>query len=234
MPALTYDQLRVLNSYSIFTEEPDNPLFTLANVHKDFYLTDFRNLLMGVTQATTEAAAVSHFGRRYGMFMAMQFYMLAMYDEIWDGKLQDIRYSIVREFELNTLGTFITPSDFRYVEDDEREYVISKLLYQCHEVIVQLRKTTSISPLTLWENIFGYMLWNYAELLNNPVLADRAFEDLEILEDTKVWARFSNKSWFYQFTGGKSPVDLVNKPVRKSCCFSKDIPGLLRCESCPI
>lgn len=234
MPALTYDQLRILNSYSIFTEEPNNPLFTLANVHKDFYLNDFRNLLMGVTQATTEAAAVSHFGRRYGMFMAMQFYMLAMYDEIWDGKLEDIRYSIVREFELNTLGTFITPNDFRYVEDDEREYVISKLLYQCHEVIVQLRKTTSISPLTLWENIFGYMLWNYAELLNNPVLADRAFEDLEILEDTKVWARFSNKSWFYQFTGGKSPVDLVNKPVRKSCCFSKDIPGLLRCESCPI
>ncbi|MBM7610650.1 ferric iron reductase protein FhuF [Lysinibacillus composti] len=234
MPALTYDQLRVLNSYSIFTENPDKPLFTLANIHKDFYLTDFRNLMMGVTQATTETAAISHFGRRYGMFMAMQFYMLSMYDEIWDGKFEDIRYSIVNEYGVNTLGTFITATDFRYVEDDERESVIAKLLFQCHEVITQLRKTTSISPLTLWENIFGYMLWNYHVQLENPLLADRAFEDLEILEGTKVWEPFSNKSWFLQYTEGKNPAQLVNRPVRKSCCFSKDIPGLLRCEFCPI
>ena len=63
MPALSYDQVRQLNSYSIFTEEPERPLFTLANLHKDFYLTDFRNLMMGVTNAATEAAAISHFGR---------------------------------------------------------------------------------------------------------------------------------------------------------------------------
>lgn len=234
MPALTYDQLRVLNSYGVFIENPERPLFTLENLHKDFYLTDFRNLMMGITQASTEAAAISHFSRRYGMFMAMQFYMLSMYDEIWDGKKVDVRYSIINEFGVNTLGTFITPNDYRYVEDREREYVISKLLYQCHEVFQQLRKTTSISPLTLWENLFGYMLWNYYEQLENPLLADRAFEDLEILEGTKAWQLFSNKSWFYQYTGGKNPAQIVNQPIRKSCCFSKDIPGLMQCEFCPM
>lgn len=234
MPALTYDQLRILNSYGIFTEDPERPLFTLENLHRDFYLTDFRNLMMGITHAGTEAAAISHFGRRYSMFVAMQFYFLAMYDEIWDGKKVDVRYSLINEYGVNTLGTFITPNDFRYVEDHEREYVIRKILYQCHEVFQQLRKTTSISPLTLWENLFGYMLWHYYELLENPLLADRAFEDLEILEDTKVWQSFSNKSWFYQYTGGENPAKLVNKPIRKSCCFSKDIPGLMKCEFCPI
>ena len=64
MPALSYDQIRQLNSYSIYTEEPTKPLFTLANIQKDFYLNDFRNILMGITNAATEAAAVSHFSRR--------------------------------------------------------------------------------------------------------------------------------------------------------------------------
>lgn len=234
MPALTYEQLNFLNSYSIYTEEPRNPLFTLENLHKEFYLPDFLKLMMAITKAGTEAAAISHFGRRYGMFVASQFYFLCAYDLIWDGKLEDVRYFHVHEYGIDTLSTFITPTDFRYVEDGEREYVISKLLYEAHQIIMQLRQTTTFSPLTLWENIFGYMLWNYYELLENPLLADRAFEDLEMLEDAKVWQRFSQKSWFYQYTNGKSPVDLINQPVRKSCCFSKDIPGLQPCTYCPM
>lgn len=234
MPALTYDQVSFLNSYGIFIENPDRPLFTLQNLHKDFFLKDFRNIMMGITNATTEAAAISHFSRRYGMFIATQFYFLTMYDEIWDGKLEDVRFSKIHEHGIDTLGTFITPINYRYVEDSEREYVITKLIYQCHTTFLQLRKTTSISPLVMWENLFGYLLWNFYELLENPTVSDKAFEDMEVLEDTKVWASFSNKSLFYEYTGGKSPVDLVGKSIRKSCCFSKDIPGLLRCELCPI
>lgn len=234
MPAITFDQQRILNSYSVYTEVPKSPLFTLENLRKDFYLTDFRNLMMGITNAATEAAAISHFGRRYGMFVAMQFYMLTMYDEVWDGKLEDVRYFLVEEFGMRTLGTYITPTDFRYVEDDERETVIEKILLQCNEIFGQLRKTTSISPLVLWENVFGYMIWNYHTLMENPLLADRAFEDVEILEGTNVWKYFSTKSLFLQFTDGQNPSLLVNKPVRKSCCFSKDIPGLIQCEFCPM
>ena len=235
MPALSYDQVRQLNSYSIYTEEPTKPLFTLANVQKDFYLNDFRNILMGITNAATEAAAVSHFSRRYGMFVAMQFYMLAAYDEVWDGDFKDIRFAVVEEYGIRTFGTFITANDFRYVEDDEREQVITNILYkQCYEIIQQLRKMTTISPLTLWENFFGYMLWHYHTLLENPALADRAFEDLEILEGDTVWRYFSTKSLFKDYTGGVNPSQLINVPVRKSCCFSKDIPGLIACGFCPI
>lgn len=234
MNDLTYDQLRMLNSYSVYTEIPKHTLFSLDNLHNDFYLTDFKNLLMGITKARTEAAAISHFGRRYGMFIAMQFYMLSVYDEVWDGDLKDIRFSVVSEFGTNTLATFITQKDFNYVEDSEREAVIENILTQCHFIFKQLRKTTSISPLTLWENVFGYMIWNYYTSVGNPLLADRALKDLKILEDTKVWQQFSNKSWFNQFTGGKNPAELVNKPLRKSCCFSKDIPGLMICEFCPM
>ena len=235
MPALTYDQLTMLNSYSIFTEEPDRPLFTLANIQHDFYLTDFRNLLMAITEAPTEAAAVSHFSRRYGMFVAMQFYMLTAYDEVWDGDFKDLRFAVVEEYGIRTFAMFISPNDFRYVEDDERERVMTTILYkQCYEIVMQLRKMTTISPLTIWENFFGYMLWHYNVLLENPGLADRAFEDLEMLEDAHIWRYFSQKSLFLDYTKGVSPTKLVNVPVRKSCCFSKDIPGLQPCGYCPM
>lgn len=234
MPALSYDQIRQLNSYSIFTEEPVRPLFTLASIHKDFYLDDFRNLLMGVTNAATEAAAVSHFGRRYGMFVAMQFYMLTTYDEIWDGRPEDIRFAIINEFGIHTLGIYISSNDFRYVKDDERERVMADILYKASVVIGQLRKVTSISPLVLWENIFGYMLWHFHTLLENPAFADRAFEDLEVLEDAGPWKYFATKSLFLDYTKGVHPSKLLNTQVRKSCCFSKDIPGLLECGFCPL
>lgn len=235
LPALTFDQIRILNSYSIYTEEPSKPLFTLANVQKDFYLNDFRNLMMGITNAATETAAISHFSRRYGMFVAMQFYMLAAYDEVWDGNFKDIRFAIVEEYGMRTLGTFISANDFRYVEDDERESVIRSILYkQIFEIVQQLRKATTISPLIIWENIFGYMLWHYHTLLENPVVADRAFEDIDILENDKVWTLFSTKSLFKDYTGGANPSQLINVPVRKSCCFSKDIPGLQACGFCPV
>lgn len=235
MPALTMEQVRQLNAYSIYTTEPKRVLFTLEDLHKDFYLDDFRNLMMGITNAPTETAAISHFGRRYGMFFAMQFYMLAAYDEVWDAKLSDIRFDVTEDAGIHTVSMFVNPNHWRYVEDDEREQVIAKILRkQGIEIIMQLRKTTTISPLTLWENFFGYLIWHYHVLLENPVLSDRALEDLEILEGTKVWESFSNKSLFYEYTGGANPSSLINVPVRKSCCFSKDIPGLMACGYCPI
>lgn len=190
---------------------------------------------MGITSAPTEAAAVSHFSRRYGMFFAMQFYMLAAYDEVWDGKLEDIRFDATEEFGAHTVSIFLNPNDWRYVDEDERISVIKSILYkQGHEIVQQLRKVTTISPLTIWENFFGYLLWHYHILLENPGLADQAMEDIEILEDPATWALFSNKSWWAEYTGGQSPSALVNVPVRKTCCFSKDMPGLMACGYCPL
>lgn len=235
MPALTMDQVRQLNSYSIYTTEPKRVLFTLADIHKDFFHDDFVKLMMGITNAPTEVAAVSHFSRRYGMFFAMQFYMLAAYDEVWDGNFTDIRFDVTEEFGVHTVSMFVNPTHWRYVEDDERENVMANILFkQGFEIFMQLRKMTTISPLTVWENFFGYIVWHYHTLLENPGLADRALEDLEMLESPKVWARFAGKSLFTDYTGGHNPSDLVNVPVRKSCCFSKDIPGLMACGFCPL
>ncbi len=152
----------------------------------------------------------------------------------FDGKPIEIRFDAAKEFNSFTVATFVNPNDWRYVNEDERQAVIEKILYDGHVIVQQLRKVTSISPLTIWENFFGYLLWHYHMLLSNPGLADQAMEDIEILENPKTWSRFSQKSWWAEYTGGQSPTNLVNIPVRKSCCFSKDIPGLMACGFCPL
>mgnify|MGYP003417038101 FL=1 len=128
----------------------------------------------------------------------------------------------------------INPNDFRYVKETEREDVIMKILQkQGFEIVQYLRKTTSISPLVIWESFFVSIVKMYEKLLENPATASQAMDDIEILESTEAWKSFSTKSLFYEYTQGRNPAVLVNQPIRRSCCMSMDIPGQGACGYCP-
>lgn len=235
MGTLSKDQRQQLNSYSVYTDKPSTVLFQLDQLHDDSFLPDFINLMYAISDVRSETIAISYFTKRFGMFVAMQFYMLSTYDEVWDGNVSSIHFGAREEFGRSALCTFIKEDDWRVVDDSEREEVIAHiLLTQCHEIIQQLRKITSVSPLMLWENIFGYMLWHFHTLLSNPGTEDQARIVLDILEDDKVWSKFLKRSLFAKYTGSQHPSKLVNTPVRKTCCFSKDIPGWLQCGFCPL
>ncbi len=236
MPALTTDQVLMLDSYNVYTTVPKRTLFTLERVHKEFFQeTEFADLMLGITSAKSKTAAISHFSKRYGQFIAMQFYMLTAYDLIWDGDERDLQFDATKENGLYTICMFANPNDWRYVDDSERQNVISTILYkQCYQIVQDLRNTTSISPRVIWDNFFVHIVNVYAKLLDDPRIADQAMDDLECLESAEVWNRFSDKSLFYEYTKGKAPASLVNQPIRKSCCLSKDIPGLGACGYCPL
>ncbi|MFJ8260484.1 Fe-S oxidoreductase [Rummeliibacillus sp. NPDC094406] len=236
MPALTMDQILMLDSYNVYTTIPERSLFTLERVRKEFFQEDeFADLMLGITNATSKTAAISHFSKRYGQFIAMQFYMLTAYDEIWDGNDRDLQFDVTKENGLYTVCMFANPNDWNYVDDTERKNVMSTILYkQCYQIVQDLRNTTSISLRVIWDNFFVHIIGVYAKMLDNPLLADRAMDDLEMLESKEVWARFSDKSLFYEYTKGLAPASLINQPIRKSCCLSKDIPGLGACGYCPL
>lgn len=235
MPALTMDQVLMLDSYKIYTTEPERTLFTLERIGKEFFQDEFGDLMQGITEAVSKTAAVSHFAKRYGQFIAMQFYMLAAYDEIWDGNFRDLQFDATEEFGTFTVCMFANPNDWRYVEDDEREETIRWILHkQCFEIMQSLRNTTTISPLVIWENFFIHITNVYAKLLEDPKVADRAMDDVEILESPEVWADFSQKSLYMEYTQGRASAALVNQRIRKSCCLSKDIPGQAACGYCPL
>lgn len=235
VPALTMDQVLVLDAYKVYTTEPKRTLFTLERIGKEFFQEEFGELMQGITEASSKAAAISHFSKRYGQFIAMQFYMLAANDQIWDGNYRDLQFDATEEFGTFTVCMFANPNDWRFVKEEERQSVIGMILFkQCYEIVQALRNTTAISPKVIWDNFFVHITNVYNILLEDPKLSDQAMEDLELLEEPEVWARFAQKSLYYDYTKGRSPSALVNQPIRKSCCLSKDIPGQVECGYCPL
>lgn len=235
MSGLSNNQLIQLNNYSNYVDDGQSKLFNLQQLFNDAFLPDAKNIFKAVSQSDNDAVAISYFTRRYGMFIAMQLYMLTMYDEVWDGDFENLQFAVRDEYGRPSLCMFTESSDWTMIDEDDRQQTVAHILEtQCHNVFLQLKKMGTVSPLTHWENVFGYMLWHYHTLLSSPATADEAKEYLSILEDDETWSAFTTKSKFHTYTGGIHPSSLINIPVRKSCCFSKDVPGLLVCGFCPL
>jgi ferric iron reductase protein FhuF len=234
MTKLTADQIKQLNMYSIYTDKPERKLFTLADFLGD-QTEDALTAAQAISRSPNKTVAASYFIRRFGMFIAMQFYNLAMYDEIWDGELERLTFGAKEEFGNMTVSMFANTEDWRSVEDDERNAIIRDILKnQCDAVIRQTRTAANVSSLTLWESVFGFLLWHYHVLLENPGTVDEARADLHLLKDDVLWEGIAPRSLFAVYLKGLEPSALLNTVVRTTCCLSKDVPGLMQCGFCPL
>lgn len=235
MKNLSQDQLQQLNSYSNYIDDEQKKLFNLSQLFEESFLLDAKNIFKAISQSDNDSVALSYFTRRYGMFIAMQFYMLTVYDEFWDGPLEELEFGIREEYGRPSLCIFTKSAHWVVIDEEERKETVANILeQQCDAVFQQIRKMGTTSALTHWENVFGYLLWHYHTLLSNPATEEEAREYVNILEEDRTWNAFSDFSRFRKYTGGSHPSALINLPVRKSCCFSKDVPGLMACGFCPL
>lgn len=235
MTRLSQDQLQQLHAYSNYVDVEQPFLFNLQQLLDDDFLEDAKNIWKAVSQSDQDAVAISYFTRRYGMFIAMQFYMLTVYDEMWMGKFENLQFGVREEFGRPSICMFTRSEDWDMIDEDEREQAVHTiLLEQCHQIFSQLKKLGGVSVLTHWENVFGYFLWHYHTLLSSHATEEEARIYLDFLEGDVVWEGISEHSRFHTYTGGQHPSTLIHLPVRKSCCFSKDVPGLLACGFCPL
>lgn len=234
MTKLTNDQIRQLNSYSVYINHPQHPLFTLHDLLNNEKIEDCIRAVQTVSGSPNMTVAASFFMRRVGMFINMQLYNLAAYDEIWNGDATKMYFGAVEEYGNRTVSTFIDESDWQAVDENEHREVIRKILLQADKVIRQIRTVTSVSPLTLWENIFGFFLWQYHVMLNDPSMNVEARNDLDILKNDETWNEIARHSLFAKYLKGHEPSELLNTTVRTTCCFSKDVPGLMQCGFCPL
>lgn len=234
MSKLTSNQLTQLNMYSVYTEPPEQKLFTLETLIGE-HTSDALNAIQIISGSPNKTVTASYFMRRLGMFTAMQFYNLAAYDEVWQGNKSSLIFGAKKEFGNLAVSTFAHADDWQEVSESNRQDVIRHiLLNECADVILQIRSVSSVSSLTLWENIFGFLLWQYHVLLSDPGTADAARVDLDLLKSDAVWEGIATRSLFAAYLNGREPSALLNTQVRKTCCFSKDVPGLMQCGFCPL
>ena len=235
MTKLTMDQIKQLNMYSVYTDSPEQIIFSLETLFDPNKTEDILIVVQTISRSPNKTVAASYFMRRIGMFIAMQFYNLASYDEVWDGKKDRLVFGAKEEFGNLAVSMFAHPEDWRDVADDERQEVIKSILKnECDAVIRQIRTVANISSLTLWESVFGFLLWHYHVLLENSGTAVEARADLEILKDDEVWKDIAPRSLFAVYLNGSEPSALLNTVVRTTCCLSKDVPGLMQCGFCPL
>ncbi|MHA6260919.1 hypothetical protein ACXYMX_13620 [Sporosarcina sp. CAU 1771] len=234
MTKLSSNQINQLNMYSVYTEPAERKLFTLETLHGE-HAEESLLAVLAISGSPNKTVAASYFMRRMGMFIAMQLYNLAAYDEVWRGKKEHLVFGAIEEFGKLSVSTFAREDDWKEVDDEERREVIRHILKEeCDALIRQIRTVATIPSLTLWENIFGFLLWQYHVLLSNPGTATEARADLDMLKDDALWEGIAPRSLFATYLKGSEPSALLNTEVRTTCCFSKDVPGLIQCGFCPL
>lgn len=227
MTTLSNDQIQQLNNYSVFTHPNGATLFHGNSISHAL------PIIRLISSAPNDPIAASFFMRRVGMFISMQFYMMTMYDEIWDGPLDQLQFFGTTEYGNKTISIYIPVEYFRDVQENRAVDVQLVWEQQCFYMIEQLRSQCSVSPLTLWENVFGYLLWHYYLFLENPALEEKARSDWNLLQEPSIWQAFTSKDYLRSYLNGRNPIELMNTTVRTTCCYSKDIPGLQKCGFCP-
>ncbi|MBD7907661.1 hypothetical protein [Sporosarcina gallistercoris] len=234
MTKLTANQISQLHSNGVYTKPPEHPLFTLATLTSHTNGEDVVTLLQTVSQSPNTTVAASYFMRRFGMFTAMQLVQYIQYEEFWQGEPKELTFGAVREYGNMTVSTYPDIEGWTETPIEATADVIRNLLIQIQTVVEALRSAAPISANVLWENVFGFWLWQFHVLLNDPICSEEARIVYNQLKEDSCWEGISAHSRFSSYLNGSEPTDLLNTTVRKTCCLSKDVPGLMQCGFCPL
>lgn len=187
--------------------------------------------LMAWSGAQNEGVAVSYFFRQYSLFVSAQFQLLATHNGYFKCPAEDLAFNRVHNYGFNLLETHVPSDSFQEVGANERFSAFHYILHeQAAALIDSFRSMVKISPIILWDNIMGSVIWLYANLeQRNP---RRAAEDLEWLMDAANWSPM-RKSHAAQLLGDASLRQAVSGPLRKTCCLYKELPHFDTCTYCP-
>ncbi len=178
-----------------------------------------------------DGVAVSYFFRQYAPFISAQFSLLTYQNGYFECPMEDLAFNRVHNYGFNLLETHVSSEHFKKVAANERFSAFHYILHeQTAKLIDDFRAHVKISPIILWENILGSVIWFYANLEQRD--PRRAAEDLEWLMDAKNWVPM-RKSHLAQLLGDASLKHAVSCPLRKTCCLYKELPNFDTCTFCP-
>lgn len=159
---------------SVFVDDARKPIMMLGDVQFEEGLTKFLQTVRELTDAPTDAVATSVFFRRLGFFLAAQFHTIAVHQQVFAGSLKQV--GVI--YDDYTFKFSISSKDFIKVQDSQQALRFVLNTYG-HPLVEIFSKHAKIPKLILWENIWGYVIWVYNQLLHEGVKS--ATKDLDFL-----------------------------------------------------
>ncbi|MGB5944909.1 IucA/IucC family C-terminal-domain containing protein [Paenisporosarcina sp.] len=211
---------------SVFVDDARKPMMMLGDVQIEEGLTKFLQTVRELTDAPTDAVATSVFFRRLGFFLAAQFHAIAVHQQVFAGSLKQVGV-IHDEY---TFKFTVSSEDFIKVQDSQQALRFVLDTYG-HPLVEIFSKHAKISKLILWENIWGYVIWVYNQLLHEGVQS--ASKDLDFLLLDSTWTPHLRRSPFKQFLQNQSALDAMKDYKRLTCCLLKEMPNTKKCPYCP-
>lgn len=215
-----------LERLSFFLDKAHEPFMTLAEAQTEMGSSILLRTVREVTDAPTETVAASVFFRRFGFFMAAQFQTIAVHRKMFAGSLEQVGI-----FQEDNTFKFTVPSEgFVNVEDASQAQRFVLDTYG-HPMVQFYSKQANISKLILWENIWGYVIWIYGQMIQEGVEYAEKELDFLFLDDT--WKPQMRRSPFKQFLQNQSALDAMQDYKRVTCCLLKEMPTTDKCPYCP-
>lgn len=215
-----------LKRLSVFVDDERQPLMTLGDAHTSHGINRMLQTVRDITDAPTDAVAASVFFRRIGFLLVAQFNTIAVHKQVFAGPLNHI--GIIQD---DYTIKFTVPSEGYIKVQDEEQALRFVLDTYGHPLVEFFSQHAKIPKLILWENIWGYVIWVYSQLIQDGVTA--ASTNLEFLLLESTWKPQMRRSPFKQFLQNQSALDAMKDYKRVTCCLLKEMPNTNRCSYCP-
>ena len=215
-----------LNRLSVFVDDERQPLITLEEVQTVHGLARFLQTVRELTDAPTDTVAASVFFRRVDFFLAAQFHIIAAHKKLFAGPLNQV--GII--YDDYTFKFTVRSEGFIEVQKEEQALRFVLETYG-HPLVEFFSLHSKIPKLILWENVWGYVIWAYSQLIQDGVLG--ASENLDFLLNDSTWKPQMRRSPFKQFLQNQSVLEAMKDYKRVTCCLLKEMPNTNKCSYCP-
>lgn len=213
--------------------------FHIADLMDESFLKDFLKNLSTAIGAPSEKVAASIFIKRYAFLVVMSLYAMTAWNKKLNLTLDNIKMESAQQGKDWLPGISfkdVSVQDWDGSDRSEWRASVLKDLFanNIYPLISQLEKTVGNSKLILWENIAVYLFWLYETELK---VCEHVAEDFRYLiseAEGKLFGRYDLnplQKYFAEKTYLKEWDAEVR--VRKTCCFTYQLPAGKRCKTCP-
>ncbi|MFF2446833.1 IucA/IucC family C-terminal-domain containing protein [Neobacillus sp. NPDC058068] len=233
------DNILQLKKYR-FTESLDHS-FIAADLLDESYLKDFMGNLAKTLGAPSDKIAASIFMKRYAFLAVISLYAMTVWNKKMNVSLDNVKMEPAepeKDWFPSISLTDLTLLDWDGKDrSDWRKGVIKDLFANnISPIIIMLEKTIGISRLILWENIAVYLFWMYETELKD-IENDNIANDFDYLiseAEGQLFGRY-NVNPLQKYFGEKTYMEERDQQIRirKTCCYTYQLPAGKRCKTCP-